>query len=201
MSIRIQDSLFWNNKYLNKEDGWDIGSPTPVFMDYSSKLASESKILVPGCGRGYDALYLSSKGHNVDALDFSSVALDFLSKKTHNLKNNLNIINADFFSLSQKYNNVYDYIFEYTFFCAIDPLLRKDYSQKCSSLLKKNGKIIAIFLPLKNINNNTAPPFQVTISQVHEFFSDNFDIEITEGLINSIAPRKNNEFFAILTKK
>ena len=201
MSIRIQDSLFWNNKYLNKEDGWDIGSPTPVFMDYSSKLASKSKILVPGCGRGYDALYLSSKCHNVDALDFSSVALDFLSKKTHNLKNNLNIINADFFSLSQKYNNVYDYIFEYTFFCAIDPLLRKDYSQKCSSLLKKNGKIIAIFLPLKNINNNTAPPFQVTINHVHEFFSDNFDIEITECLMNSIAPRKNNEFFAILTKK
>ena len=200
MSQNILDSVFWDNKYLNNEDGWDIGKPTPIFVDYESKLIKKSKILIPGCGRGYDAMYLSSKGHIVDALDFSSLALSYLKQNSIKRKLTLNIINEDFFSISKKYNYYYDYIFEYTFFCAIQPKYRQEYVEKCHSILKENGKIISIFLPMTTKNNNASPPYQVTINEVKNLFKGKFNIKIKENLVNSIGPRKNNEFFAELKK-
>ena len=171
MSQNILDSVFWDNKYLNNEDGWDIGKPTPIFVDYESELIEKSKILIPGCGRGYDAMYLSSRGHNVDALDFSSLALSYLKKKAIKKKLKLNIINEDFFSISKKYNCHYDYIFEYTFFCAIQTEYRQEYVEKCHSILKDGGKIIAIFLPLTTKDTNRHPPYQVKIKGFSNFYN------------------------------
>ena len=29
----VNTSFFWNHKYLNNEVGWDIGEPTPIFIN------------------------------------------------------------------------------------------------------------------------------------------------------------------------
>ena len=59
---------FWNQKYINNDAQWDIGSPTPIFIDWSKTLLSRKKILIPGAGRGHDALYLGQKNHDVYAV-------------------------------------------------------------------------------------------------------------------------------------
>ena len=197
----VRNSLFWNNKYLNNEDGWDIGKPTPIFVDYENQLVENSKILIPGCGRGYDAIYLSSKGHDVDALDFSSIAIDYLKKTSASKGLVINTIESNFFTLSNKYNNTYDYIFEYTFFCAISPDDRLAYVKKCNDLLKKKGSIIAVFLPLSTQEDSLNPPYQVKKNHVIKYFKDYFNIEFIDKANKSISPRKNNEFFAVLDKK
>ena len=52
---------FWNQLYIDKDTGWDIGQPTPIFVNWSKTLNPKLKILIPGCGNCYDGIYLSKQ--------------------------------------------------------------------------------------------------------------------------------------------
>ena len=70
MSNNVSSSKFWDDCYINKNTGWDLGSVTPVFKDWCDKLKNQSSIFVPGAGNGYDPLYFASRGHSVPAVDY-----------------------------------------------------------------------------------------------------------------------------------
>ena len=76
-------------KYINNEHSWDIGFPTPIFKNWSSKIDNpqNTNICIPGCGYGHDAIYLAEKGFNVHAIDFSKHATTHIIKKTYKNKN------------------------------------------------------------------------------------------------------------------
>ena len=200
MNYDVNNSTFWNDKYINDEHGWDLGQVTPTFIDKEKTLQKQSQILMPGCGLGHDAIYLAKKKHNVDALDFSEYAIDFISRTAKEKKININPINDNFFNLSNQYNNKYDYIIEYTFFCAILPNKRLLYATKCSDLLKKNGELLGLFLPL-NAESCTNPPYQVTIDSIINNFSQLFNLIEIDYKINSITKRLGNEVFVRMIKK
>ena len=200
MTKNVNTSIFWNNKYINDDYKWDVGYVTPLFVNIEKKLKRKSCILFPGCGLGHDALYFASKNHYVDALDFSEYAINHLIKKSQEANIEVKTIQCDFFSLDSYYFNKYDYIIEYTFFCAIDPTRRLQYVQKCYQLLKKGGMLKGIFLPL-DINTCNNPPYQVTINDIEEIFCDFFDIIVIETNINSIPRRLKNEFYIEMIKK
>ena len=67
----VSSANFWNTCYSKNDTGWDLGRPTPIFIDWCNKLKSSSKICVPGSGNGYDSLYFAQKGHSVTAIDFA----------------------------------------------------------------------------------------------------------------------------------
>ena len=195
------DSASWDNMYETKNDKWDIGINTPAFIESEKSIKRHSKILVPGCGRGYDAIYLASKNHSVSALDFSKSATSHISKALINDSININIYNQDFFTFDDRTNNNYDYIFEYTFFCAIEPTRRLEYVEKCYNLLQSKGKIIGIFLPISINNIDDSPPFKVTVDEICLLFSDLFKINILTKNINSIPQRRGNEFYVEMSKR
>ncbi len=53
---------------------------------------------------------------------------------------NTNIILGDFF----KHKGEYELVLEQTFFCAINPSLRKNYVAKMKELLLLNGKLVGV---------------------------------------------------------
>ena len=143
---------YWDNKYINNEDQWDLNQPTPIFINWSKTLKDKKKILIPGAGKGHDAIYLAEKGHDVYAVDFSIQATDYIRKAAQNKKVKINVINKNLFSLN-KYYNSFDIFLEYTFYCAISPSERSRYIKESYKLLKDDGRLVGIFLPLnKNIS-------------------------------------------------
>ena len=82
-SKNISTAKFWDNHYESNNHPWDLNSPTPIFVNWSKTISNKKKykILIPGCGRGHDALYFAMLGHDVYALDFSKKALSFLKNK------------------------------------------------------------------------------------------------------------------------
>ena len=195
----INKPNFWNQKYIDNDFSWDISSPTPIFVDYFNEIKNKKDILIPGCGLGHDAIYLSRKGHNVTALDFSSFAINYIKNKY--VKNNLKAIKQDFFELDSKLFNQFDIVLEYTFFCAIHPSKRTSYVNLVSRLLKKNGFLIAIFLPINKAEDDSGPPFGVDINKIIKMFSKNFNIIVNRKSLLSIPPRKDSELFLVMEKK
>ena len=201
-NTNVNSPSFWNSKYINKEHGWDIGKPTPIFKKWSSKYKSPENIniCIPGCGYGHDAIYLANAGFNVYAFDFSKDAINYLNSKI-NKQINLKTFCTDFFKISDDFLHTFDFILEYTFYCAISPSRRQEYIDKCHGLLKDKGKIISIMLQIERNNKSQGPPFQVTKDELTLNFKNKFKIIKMEKNKLSIAPRKDIELYVHYEKK
>jgi len=113
---------YWNKKYKLGYTGWDAGRITTPLKEYFDQLENkEIRILIPGSGNGYEAEYLLEKRFmKVFLLDWSIIALKNFTKRNPNFPKK-NLICENFFNHKSKY----DLIIEQTFFCAINPSLRK----------------------------------------------------------------------------
>ena len=198
--LNISSPDFWDSCYRNNEIGWDLGSPTPIFIDWCNKLNSSKKICVPGSGNGYDPLYFASKGHQVTAIDFASSPIQDLKKKAKNKDILIEAICQNFFDLEIFLFNRFDYVVEYTFYCAIDPRLRDEYIKIVHKILKPKGEFIAILLPINKESNEDGPPFAVNLEETIALFSNKFKIIESIQHPLSIEPRRGNEQFVRFIK-
>ena len=191
---------FWNEKYITGEHGWDLNGPTPIFQNWAKSIEnkSEIKICIPGCGYGHDLVYLKQAGFDVYGFDFSSEAVHYIQNKNKNIK----IYCLDFFNLDKSFYNYFDYILEYTFYCAINPSYRMKYVNKCHDLLKTKGKIVAIMLPFdKKRPKDEGPPYSVDKEEIKNNFSSKFNLIEMKKSVHSIKPRKDIELYFEYEKK
>ena len=186
---------FWSKRYQDQQTGWDLGRVSPPLKEYIDQLTDKTiKILIPGCGRGYEGLYLLQKGFkNVFFLDFSQEAINEIKKKNSLISDN-QLIFEDYFKLK----GCYDLILEQTMFCAIDPTLRAEYVRQTSDLLKKNGKVVGL---LFNRDFEGGPPYGGNKKEYDSQFSEHFKILKMEECYNSVPPRAGHEVFFIAEKK
>ena len=80
----INNPQEWEKLYIDGNTGWDLGGPTPVFVDIAENLRP-AKICILGCGHGYDAVMFSEKGFNVTAIDFAPAPIKYINKKAAEL--------------------------------------------------------------------------------------------------------------------
>ena len=112
----------------------------PIFKNWSDSITNKKniKVCIPGCGRGHDVVYLSKQGFDIYAFDFSFEAISYLKKQNDINNLNANIFCINFFNFGKKYNHFFDYIVEYTFYCAINPEDRGKYINKWYIIILSN---------------------------------------------------------------
>ncbi len=180
---------YWSERYQNNQAGWDLGQISPPIKAYIDQLEDKNlRILIPGCGSGYEGSYLWEKGFtNVHLLDFSSEPIaKFKSENSSFPLDQLHY--GDFF----EHNGEYDLIIEQTLFCAIDPSLRANYATKSAQLLKKGGKLVGL---LFDRNFESGPPFGGSEEEYKKYFELHFLQLLFEPCYNSIPPRQGSELF------
>ena len=193
---------FWENRWLTAETGWDLGKPSPPIEAYAQQLSEAkktSKILIPGCGNGHEALFLLENGFSdVEMLDIAPTAVENMRRRLDaaypNWEEKLTLTNGDFF----EHKGQYDLIFEQTFFCAIQPELRPNYVGQMVSLLKPKGNLVGV---LFNRSFEGGPPFGGSAEEYQTLFSPYFHLKTLAPCTNSIAPRLGSEVFIIFEKK
>ncbi|MDB5203660.1 MAG: methyltransferase protein [Ferruginibacter sp.] len=191
------DKDYWNKRYEDQQTGWDIGAVSAPLKAYIDQLEDKSiAILIPGCGNAYEAGYLLQQGFtNVTLVDISPVLVEDLSSKmSAHLGKGLTIICDDFFNMT----SLFDLILEQTFFCALEPSLRKYYVDKAYANLNIGGKLVGV---LFDRDFDGGPPFGGSKEAYQDLFSPLFDILTMEPCYNSIEPRKETELFVILKRK
>jgi SAM-dependent methyltransferase len=184
------DSNSWNQRYLSKNTGWDIGYVSTPLKEYFDQLKNKDlRILIPGCGNSHEAEYLFSLGfQNVYVLDFSKKAINNFSSRVPGFPKD-NLLCEDFFNISGNY----DLIIEQTFFCAINKSKRFEYVNKIHSLLNKNGRLVGLLF--NGPMNDDHPPFGGSIAEYKKLFSSLFDLKIIQSSKNSISSRNGKELF------
>ena len=188
----------WQRHYEEKDLGWDLGQVAPPFVKlWQEEKLPLGKVLVPGCGRGHEVVFLAENGFDVTAIDFSSGAVTYLKNalKKRNLEGR--ILHQDFFSLDESHEGVYDLVLEQTFFCAISPKQRRDYVLNVSRILKPGGILVGLFY---HTDEQGGPPYNTTREDIEMHFSKKFEIQELDKTSLSTEQRKDKEWLGILKK-
>ena len=190
------DNNYWNNQYIANTVGWDLGEVSPPIKAYIDQLINKDvRILIPGCGNTYEAAYLLKQGFsNITVIDFAPVLIEQLKEKYQG-NPNIKIILSDFF----KHEGEYDLILEQTFFCAINPTLRKDYVAKMKELLATNGKLVGVLFDREF--EQQGPPFGGSKCLYEPMFEKDFNFNTFELCNNSFVKRAGTELFINFSKK
>jgi len=188
----------WQRHYEENDLGWDLGQVAPPFVKlWQEEKLPLGKVLVPGCGRGHEVVFMAENGFDVTAIDFSSGAVTYLKNalKKRNLEGR--ILHQDFFSLDESHEGVYDLVLEQTFFCAISPKQRRDYVLNVSRILKPGGILVGLFY---HTDEQGGPPYNTTREDIEMHFSKKFEIQELDKTSLSTEQRKDKEWLGILKK-
>ncbi|MCI0610141.1 MAG: TPMT family class I SAM-dependent methyltransferase, partial [Anaerolineae bacterium] len=168
MKDDVNSARKWDADYERKTDGWDLGGPTPVFKRLaSSRQLIPGRMIVLGAGRGHDARLFARHGFQVTAVDFASQAVQEMQRLA-DPESPVEILQHDIFTLPETLTNSFNYVLEYTCFCAIDPNRRGEYADLVTRLLKPNGIYIDLAFPLDG--RKGGPPFAVTEAEIFDLF-------------------------------
>jgi|SRR5581483_836346 SAM-dependent methyltransferase len=199
MTTDVNHPSKWELDYQRGTAGWDMGTPTPVFQSLLREGGlPPGKMLVPGAGRGHDAREFARHGFEVVAVDFARDAADAMRALMDDASRH-EILRQDFFQLPQAFDAAFDYVLEYTCFCAIDPTRRAEYADVVTRVLKRGGTYIALAFPLSD--HTGGPPFAVNADELMALFeARGFVLRRREIHPATIKPRKGREELIILRK-
>lgn len=196
----MPDKTFWNQRYLDKNTGWDLGHPAPPFVRLVEKgeFGPPGRVLIPGAGRSHEGVYLASRGYDVTCVDFAPQAVSEAKEAARQAGVKITVLEEDFFRLDTRRTGTFDYLVEHTCFCAIDPSLREAYVEKAYELLSPGGILIGLFYAH---GREGGPPWTTTEEEVRTLFKKRFDL-LSLGVTDwSVESRKGEELLGRLRRK
>jgi len=177
----------WEAHYQRNETPWDKGEPSPGLVDWLARHPAVpcGDVLVPGCGLGHDVRAWAAAGFTATGLDIAPSAVK--RAKSAGFFERVDFRLGDF--LVDEPFAKFDYIFEHTCFCAIQPARRTDYVRAVLRWLRPGGHYLAInyFIP-----DSDGPPFGVNREEIWARFSPHFRL-IEEWTPRSYPNRTNLE--------
>ncbi|CAN6456512.1 unnamed protein product [Victoria cruziana] len=183
----------WDKCWEEEFTPWDLGKPTPLVVHLvQNGSLPKGRGLVPGCGSGYDVVALASADRFIVGLDISEKAIShakgLFSSATNFDKFTFTI--ADFFNWRP--TELFDFIFDYTFFCGIELSMRSAWAKRMHELLRVDGELITLMFPVDD--HIGGPPFKVSVTDYEEVLHPfGFKAITIEENKLAVKPRKGRE--------
>ncbi len=189
-NLKALNPKYWNERYRHGNTPWDMGQVSPPLRNYlDANTTPDTRILIPGAGRAYEAAYLHERGYQqVYVCDWAPAAFERLQDVAPGFPRD-HLLVEDFFELDP----AYDLILEQTFFSAIDPSLRPRYVAHTRELLVTGGRLAGVLFAHEF--DFEGPPFGGTMAEYLQLFEPYFEIRRLEMAQDSIAPRLGREVF------
>ena len=167
----------WDQRYLTGDTPWEKGQPSPALLDLLDKRLDwgPGPLLVPGCGLGHDVRALGMLGIPVVGLDISPSAVALAREFPPTGDQTYEV--GDFLDPAWRAGREFSAIWEHTCFCAIDLSQRASYAQAVAGCLPQGGLLAGVFYltPYDPDEDDTGPPFGVTIAELDEWFTPAFE--------------------------
>ncbi|KAL2170690.1 hypothetical protein VTG60DRAFT_4532 [Thermothelomyces hinnuleus] len=190
-------SALWESE---QSDLWDRGKPSPALVDLvesptdliprSDGLTKHRpRVLVPGCGKGYDVVMLALHGYDAYGLDVSLKGLEMArahaaaqlaapsednfssssqgGRYPASERGHVRFVVGDFFARDWESDccsdgevfSGFDLIYDYTFLCALLPEMRKHWARRMGELLAPSGVLVCLEFPLYKDLSLPGPPW------------------------------------------
>jgi len=137
-----REKEFWDERYRSGRTPWDYGGTPPEWKAFVCSLPAGRRILIPGCGSGYEIETALAKGHEVAGIDLSKAAVARVRRRLGGKGECVE--EGDFFSHAFG-EAVFDVVYERTFLCALDRELWPEYARRMAGLLAPGGVLVGYF--------------------------------------------------------
>ena len=180
---------YWEARYQSADMPWEKGAPSPGLVDFlvANPELKRGTVCVPGCGTGHDAREFAKAGFDTFGFDLAPSAIASAMEKTSAVGHKVKYQLADF--LRDEPPLKFDWLFEHTLFCAIQPGERQEYVRAASRWLKPGGNYLAVNYLIPDLDG---PPFGTTREEQLVRFSPHFQL-LSEWTPRSYANRTNLE--------
>ncbi len=184
----------WNERYAVGDTPWDLAGPAPALVARWRErpfFERGARILVPGAGRGHDALFFAAEGLEVTALDLAELAVRAgrEAARTRGLEGRCRFLTGDFFEFA---GGPFDGLYEHTCYCAIPPGDRGRYARAAARLLKPGGRLVGLWYPMEA--REDGPPYGLDAQEIEaRFTSAGFRLVHSEKARGSLPRRAGKE--------
>ena len=195
-SVAVGSDVDWEQLYREGETPWEKGAPHPALIRWLNENPLSGRVLVPGCGFGYDVRALAATGAEVVGLDMAPFAIAAAGKFPRCGRESYVV--GDLFDPGVM-RGTFDWIFEHTCFCAIRPDRREEYASRVAALIEPGGCFLAIFF-LNPDHDEEGPPYGCHVDELDALFSPRFELISEQGNLPTYPGREGRELLRLLLR-
>lgn len=156
----------WDEKYQSGLPGWDRQGASPALLHWLETGAlAPCRILVPGCGHGYEVIELARRGFEVWGLDIAPTPLARLKARLGESGLTAHLVQTD--ALAWQPVQPFDAIYEQTCLCALDPREWAAYANQLYGWLRPGGRLYALFM---QTGREGGPPYHCDLAEMRALF-------------------------------
>jgi SAM-dependent methyltransferase len=159
---------FWEKRFREHFTPWDAGRVPALLEQFLKTEPRGRRVLVPGCGSGYEVRAFAEAGHDVLAVDFAPAAVERAQKILGALSERVRL--ADFFDFD--FGARFDLVYERAFLCSLPRPLRPRYAQRALELLTPQGRVAGFFF---FEDGERGPPFGLKSGELELLLGGRFE--------------------------
>jgi SAM-dependent methyltransferase len=171
---------FWEKRFRENFTPWDAGRVPSALERFLLTEPRGRRVLIPGCGSGYEVRAFAEAGHDVLAVDFAPAAVERAQAILGPFADRVRL--ADFFE--GDLGAPYDLVYERAFLCSLPRPLRPRYAQRVRELLGPRGRIAGFFF---FEDGERGPPFGLKSGELEALLSLSFE-EIEDKAVDDSIP-------------
>jgi methyl halide transferase len=165
---------FWKERFASGTTPWNRGAANPHLDQWiaDGTLVPGNRVIVPGCGHGWEVATLAKAGMAVTGIDFAPNALAICQQLLAHEGATARLVDADI--LHWQPDAPVDAVFEQTCLCALYPDFWTRYAAQLHAWLQPGGKLLAMFLqalrPEAAHGFIDGPPYHCDINAMRALF-------------------------------
>ena len=158
---------FWDVRFREGYKPWDAGGVPAALREFLVAGNPAQRVLVPGCGSGYEVQAFAAAGHDVVAIDFSPAAIEAARHVLGELGRVL--VQGDFFAHPL---GEFDLVYERAFLCALPRAHWPRWAARIAEVLRPGGRLAGFFFWS---DDERGPPFGLKRGELEALLSSAFD--------------------------
>lgn len=196
---------FWQQRFEQRQTGWDRGAAGPQLLEWLDTGALKPcRIVVPGCGSGWDVAELARRGFDVTALDYADAAVQRTRDLLHRQGVVAEVLQADVLLFDP--DRSFDAVYEQTCLCALHPDHWFGYARNLQRWISPGGKLWGLFMqmlrPAATAQGRIeGPPYHCDINAVRALFTEHDWHWPKPPYAQVPHPRLSHELALVLTRR
>lgn len=197
----IGQATYWERRYQEGTDVWDLEAPAPGLLTWLAEQPDRhGRGIVLGSGPGHDAVALARHGLAIVAVDFAPSAVAETTDLAAREGVALEVVEADLFALPRAFDGAFDFVFEHTFFCTLEPACRPAYRDLVARLLRPGGELVGVFFTFED-DGEGGPPFPIRPDDLEVLLAPAFACIDLAPVANSVERRQGDEHLGVFRRR
>jgi SAM-dependent methyltransferase len=170
---------FWEKRFREDFTPWDAGGVPAALRTFLKTEPRGQRVLIPGCGSGYEVRAFAEAGFEVFAIDFAPAAVE----RARGILGPLAglVRSGDFFDFEP--GAPFDLVYERAFLCALPRRIWPRYAPRVAELLRPGGRLAGCFF---FDGGERGPPFGLKENELDTLLRGSFELAADAAVDDSI---------------